>query len=185
MVSQVATYPLALFKLMDEEDTSAKQPPLGFAKRAGTESSTFNVPAHSLLKALVSHAPSAETMAKEFLAELGKCGNPLVETLAEEAYQGICTTAPDEWADIVHQKLQESPGDLSNITQLGSHYLSHLVIPFRNPGEKKTPQDSIHPTPNCRRIDEIEELLKEANRNSQSALKDLASFNQLTDQILA
>ena len=62
-------------------DRSAKELPLGLAKRAGAESSTFNLPAHTLLKALITHAPSSATIAKEFLSELGKCGDPLVETL--------------------------------------------------------------------------------------------------------
>src|SRR6266576_3609089 len=39
---------------------------------------------------------------------------------------------------------------------------------------KTTPQGSIQPTPNRRRIEDIEELLTKAKR-SQSALKDLAS----------
>ena len=115
---------------------------------------------------------------------------------AEQAYYEICTTAPDEWADIVNQQLQAFGGDLSYITQLGSHYLSHLVIPckqavrlrlpfidiplfeVRNPGGQRTPQDTVHPTPNLRRIDEIEALLKAA-KSSQSALKDLASFRSV------
>jgi hypothetical protein len=48
----------------------------------------------------------------------------------------------------------------------------------RNPGGKKTPQDSVRPTPNLRRIEETEELLSAATTHrSQSALKDLARFD--------
>ena len=79
--SQVACYPLALLELMDKDDGSTTQPPLGIARLIGAESSVLNVPAHRLLKALIAHAPSQETIAKEFLVELGKCGNTLVETL--------------------------------------------------------------------------------------------------------
>ncbi|KAF8343254.1 hypothetical protein F5887DRAFT_974072 [Amanita rubescens] len=172
MMSQVASYPLALLKLMDEGDGSTEQLPLGIAKRHGVESSAYDVPAHKILQALITHAPSPTTIAKEFLFELGKYGNALVETLAEEVYNEASTLPADEWADIVLQGLQEFDGDLSKVTQLGSHYLTHLVIAFRNPGGKTTPQDSINPTPNHRRIEEIEELLEQAKR-SQSALRDL------------
>ena len=44
-------------------------------------------------------------------------------------YGEVSTLAADEWAVIVLRELLESPGDLSTVTQLGSHYLSHLVIP--------------------------------------------------------
>ena len=81
MESHVASYPLALLRLMEKDDRSTAQPPLGIARRMGVESSMFNVPAHRLPKALITHAPSQETMAKEFLDELGKCGNTLVQTL--------------------------------------------------------------------------------------------------------
>ncbi len=43
-------------------------------------------------------------------------------------YGEVSTLAADEWAVIILQALGESPGDLSTVTQLGSHYLSHLVI---------------------------------------------------------
>ncbi len=81
MMSQIASYPLALLKLMDEGYGSTGQPPLGIAERYGVESSAFNVPAHKILQALITHAPSPKTIAKELLFELGKCGNALVETL--------------------------------------------------------------------------------------------------------
>jgi len=87
-------------------------------------------------------------------------------------YNEVSTLAVDDWAVTVLQGLQELAGDLSTVTQLGSYYLTYLVIAFRNPGGPKTPQDSIHPTPNHRRIEEIEELLEQAKR-SQSALRDL------------
>jgi len=80
-MSQVASYPLALLKLMDESYESTGQPPLGIARRVGVESSTFDLPAHKILQALITHAQSPETIAKELLIKLGKCGNGLVETL--------------------------------------------------------------------------------------------------------
>ncbi|KAI6122895.1 hypothetical protein EDD16DRAFT_1569460 [Pisolithus croceorrhizus] len=172
MESQVPSYALALLNLMEEGYVSSGDLPLGIATRLGVESSMFDLPAHRILKALLTHSPSPKTIAKEFLRELGKCANPLVETLAEDVYGEVSTLAVDDWAAIILQGLQEHAGDLSTVTQLGSHYLTHLVIAFRNPGGPKTPQDSIHPTPNHRHIEEIGELLVQARR-SQSTLRDL------------
>lgn len=81
---------------------------------------------------------------------------------AEEVYNEASTLPADEWANIVLQELQESGGDLLKVTQLGSHYLSHLVIAFRNPGGKLTPQDNFYPRPSHRSIEQIEELLADA-----------------------
>ncbi|KAF8633762.1 hypothetical protein AX15_001268 [Amanita polypyramis BW_CC] len=128
MMSQVASYPLALLKLMDEGDGSTGQPSLGIAKRYGVESSAYNVPAHKMLQALITYAPSPQTIAKEFLFELRKCENVLAVTLAEEVYNEVSTLPANEWAGMVLQELQEFDGDLSKVMQLGSHYLSHLVI---------------------------------------------------------
>ena len=80
-MSQVTSYSLALLKLMDERYESTRQPPLGIARRVGAESSTFDMPAHKILIALITHAQSPETIAKELLIEIGKCGNGLVEAL--------------------------------------------------------------------------------------------------------
>jgi hypothetical protein len=81
MTSQVTSYSLALLNLMDEGDGSTGQPPLGIAKHYGVQSSAYNLPAHKILQALITHAPSPETIAKEFLFELGKCENVVVVTL--------------------------------------------------------------------------------------------------------
>ena len=80
-MAQVTSYSLALLKLMDESYESTGKPPLGIVRRVGVESSTFDLPAHKILQALIIHALSPETIAKEFLIELGTCGNRLVETL--------------------------------------------------------------------------------------------------------
>ena len=52
---------------------------------------------------------------------------------AGKPYPGTYNIAADEWANLVYQKLQESNGELnlSNIMQLRSHYLSHLVTPCK------------------------------------------------------
>ncbi|KIJ17715.1 hypothetical protein PAXINDRAFT_97932 [Paxillus involutus ATCC 200175] len=162
---------------MVREEQSAENLPLGMATRLGVESSAYNVPAHHFLSALIHHAPSPDTIAGEFLVELGKCGIPFVKSLAEAVCNRTCTNAPGDWAATVHQQLQELGADLSKLTELAGHYFSHLVIAFRNPGGKKTPQDSVRPTPNLRRIEETEELLSAATTHrSQSALKDLVTL---------
>jgi hypothetical protein len=81
LMSQITSYSLALLKLMDESYKSTGQPFLGIAKRVGVESSTFNLPAHKVLLALITHAQSPDSIAREMLVELGNCGNSLVETL--------------------------------------------------------------------------------------------------------
>jgi len=62
---QVTSYPLALLKLVDESYEQNGQPLLGKAKRLGVNSSTFDVPVHKILAALITHAQSPETIAKE------------------------------------------------------------------------------------------------------------------------
>ena len=79
-MDSLAPYPLALLQLMREQ-ASAEILPLGMATRVGVEKSAFNVPAHRLLEALINHAPSPDTIAREFLVELGKCGLSVVESL--------------------------------------------------------------------------------------------------------
>jgi hypothetical protein len=76
----LAPYPLALLELMIREEPSADLP-LGIATRLGVEKSAYNVPAHRFLEALIHHAPSPDTIAGEFLVELGKCGIPVVKSL--------------------------------------------------------------------------------------------------------
>jgi hypothetical protein len=66
---------------MDEGDGFTGRPPLGTARHVGTASSAFDIPAHRLLQALLTHAPSPEPISKELLVQLGKCGNAVVETL--------------------------------------------------------------------------------------------------------
>ena len=142
---ELAPYPLALLELIREQ-APADSLPLGMATRVGLEKSAFNVPAHRFLEALINHAPSPDTIAGEFLVELGKCGLSVVETLgsmfrsptradladpcfkAEEVYNCTCTDDPCDWAVTVHQQLQEPGADFTKLTQLATHFFSHLVI---------------------------------------------------------
>lgn len=38
------------------------------------------------------------------------------------------TMSPDDWAGLVHQELQNIGENLTYLTALASHYLSHLII---------------------------------------------------------
>jgi hypothetical protein len=66
-------YPRALLALMGKENDIMENPPLGTAGHLGTQTSTFDVPAHKLLQAVIEHSLSPEIIAQEFLVELGKC----------------------------------------------------------------------------------------------------------------
>ncbi|KAI6116630.1 hypothetical protein EDD16DRAFT_1592059, partial [Pisolithus croceorrhizus] len=138
--------------------------PLGITTHCSVESLMFNLPAHRLLKALLTHSPSPKTITKEFLCELGKCGNPLVEMLAKDMYSKVSTLAIDDWAAIVLQGLQEHTAGKSLLDSSGN-----CIRP-------KTPQDTIHPTLNHRCIKVIRELLAQAKR-SQPALRDLVMLH--------
>ncbi|KAI6140916.1 hypothetical protein EDD17DRAFT_1769929 [Pisolithus thermaeus] len=87
----------------------------------------FNLPADRLLKALLTHSPSPKTIAKEFLRELGKCGSPLVETLAEDVYSEVSTLAVDDWAAIVLQGLEEHAGE-SLLDSSGNRMCAGLLL---------------------------------------------------------
>jgi len=186
------SYILELLELMGRKDNSMENPPLGFARRTGAETSTFDVPAHKLLTALIEHSPSPKTVARDFLVELVKCEISAVRELGDvplpyivvviliEYFVQVYTldsdrpASPSDWAAIVYQELSQNDGNTTYLTAFASYYLSHLVIAFRNPGGKKTPQDSIHSTANLKCIEEVASLLESATvSRSQSALRDL------------
>ncbi|KAF8523340.1 hypothetical protein BU17DRAFT_86082 [Hysterangium stoloniferum] len=173
MAGHHSSHVLALLSLMGKQEDVMDNPPLGIARRIGATTSTFDVPAHKLLQAVIEHSPSPETIAREFLVELGKCEIVIVKEFVD-ALDSDCPYGPDSWAAIVHQELKHNAADLTFVTDLGSHYLSHLVIAFRNPGGKKTPEVTTHHTPNIARIEQFETSLQDATANrSQSALRDL------------
>jgi len=105
---------------------------------------------------------------------------------------------PEQWAQTTLEFLRIRPRDelepeLQPILDLATEYLNRLLIasmiqypllhsclmPVRlaqNPGGKKTPQESTHPTPDLHRLHSIKELLDEATINrKRSALKTLVS----------
>jgi hypothetical protein len=81
MANTLQSYALALLKSMGAQS-------LGTATLAhsGTGTSTFKVPANNLLQSLIEHSPSPETMAQEFMAELGKCEITAVKNLGDTPF---------------------------------------------------------------------------------------------------
>ncbi|KAF8524063.1 hypothetical protein BU17DRAFT_85098 [Hysterangium stoloniferum] len=162
---------LALLRLMGKQENVMDNPPLGTARRIGATTSTFDVPAHKLLQAVIEYSPSPETIAREFLVELSKCGIVVVKEFVD-ALDSDCPCGPENWAAIVHQELTHNAANLAFVTDLGMAKTSVFLV--RNPGGKKTPEVTTHPTPNIARIEQIEALLQDATTNrSQSALRDL------------
>jgi hypothetical protein len=104
-----------------------------------------------------------------------------------------CATWAREVIDYLSTKFtkDERSVKLQPVVELATHMLSHLLIASmslshlllcsrsfitaaRNPGGKKTSQDSTHPSPNINRLRQIVTLLEEATtKRSQRALKDL------------
>jgi len=105
---------------------------------------------------------------------------------------------PQQWAAQILALLRNFDEDvlkteLQPVLDLATEYLNHLLIASmslhlflnlrlilvaiaRNPGGKKTPQETAHPTPDITRLQTIQELLNEATiGRKQSALKTLVS----------
>jgi len=73
--------------------------------------------------------------------------------------------------------MEERIRQLKPISNLASEMLTHLLIATRNPGGKKIPQESFHPTPNLVKLNRVKDLLDAATtKKSQSALKELVCY---------
>jgi hypothetical protein len=83
----LASYVLALLNLMGMQEGVIDKPPLGTARRVGSATSTLDVPAHKLLQAIIEHSPSPETITREFLVELAKCGVSAVKDSGEPFFE--------------------------------------------------------------------------------------------------
>ncbi|KAI9571792.1 hypothetical protein HD554DRAFT_2036683 [Boletus coccyginus] len=166
----VAPYLLSLCKVVENSDFS-----FGVVSRLGTQSSTFQLDAAKLIYSIVEHSPASESVALEFLFEFQKI---LVDTVVRLQ----STLQPEQWSQEILAFLREREpdevhGELKPILDLATKYLNHVLIAIhlaRNPGGKKTPQESTPPTPDINRLRSIEELLDDATINrKQSALKTL------------
>ena len=174
-MSGVAQYLIALCNAVQDSYQSS-----GIAVRIGASDSKLKVEASKNLHSILSFSPAPESVAVEFLNELAKVSgmSHLVEPIVRRAFQFDPTT----WATAVMTFLsnnfvtkEERAKKLQPVTNLATETFSRLIIATRNPGGKKTPQESIHPTPDINhRLREIRYLLGEATTKcSQSALKEL------------
>jgi hypothetical protein len=84
-VNPIESYPLALLKLMGKQADAQTCPPLGMAKCLGVENLILRMAAHKLLEAVIEHSPHPAMIAREFLAQLGKCGISVVEESAKSS----------------------------------------------------------------------------------------------------
>jgi len=180
-------YALALLTLIRDQDGADVTPPLGIALRYETATSKYNLPAHRLLQALIEHSPSPETVACQFMAALERCEKTIVvEDSVDQVRTLECdrstAVSPSDWAATVHKKIKQDGVSITPLTGLAENYLNGLVIPFINPGGKKTPTSSqASPTgnpqagePAISQNSDIDSLLKSATlRNNQSSLKEL------------
>jgi len=117
-------------------------------------------------------------MAVEFLNELEKIKviSHLVQPVLRRASQFDYVTWAREVMDVLSNKFPKRKRSevLKPVTDLASEMLSYLLIATRNPGRKKTPQETVHATPDFQHLHAILDLLEEATmKRSQSALKEL------------
>ena len=75
------SYVQSLLTLMGEDGSK----PLGMALRWDTQTSKYNLPADRVLQAMVKHALSPQTVAQQFMTELGKCKIAAVISLGARA----------------------------------------------------------------------------------------------------
>ncbi|KAI9571790.1 hypothetical protein HD554DRAFT_2312089 [Boletus coccyginus] len=171
-VPLVAPYLLSLCKVVENSDFS-----FGVVSRLGTQSSTFQLDAAKLIHSIVEHSPASESVALEFLREFQKISG--IYNLVGTVVRLRSTLEPEQWAQEILEFLREREPDevkaeLKPTLDLATKYLNHLLVATRNPGGKKTPQESTPPTPDIDRLHSIEELLDDATINrKQSALKTL------------
>ena len=79
MANSFQSYALALLTLVGNQE-NVNDNPLGIVIRCdGTDSS--NMPAHNLLRLLIEHSPSPETIARLFMVQLARCEIPAVKNL--------------------------------------------------------------------------------------------------------
>jgi hypothetical protein len=74
MANSFQSYALALLTSVRNQEDVDDNPPLGIAiRRDVTDSPSFNMPAHNLLRLLIVHSPDPETIARLFMVQLARC----------------------------------------------------------------------------------------------------------------
>ena len=152
MANSFQSYALALLTLVKNQEDVNDNPPLGITIRRdhdGTNISSFNMPAHNLLRSLIEHSPSPETIARQFIAELARCEIPAVKSLGNalsilrdtshnKYYMPVNTlnssdrsVSPGDWAMAVQAEIRQTGGNMTPLTDLASFSLTCLVTGCR------------------------------------------------------
>jgi hypothetical protein len=135
MANSFQSYALALLTLVRNQEDVNDNPPLGIAiRRDGTDSS-FNMPAHNLLRFLIEHSPSPEPIARLFIAELARCEIPAVKYLGN-----ALSTLRDRFHVKYHMQAKTlnscgrsvSPGDWAMAAQGGIRQTGGIMKPLRS-----------------------------------------------------
>ncbi|KIM44992.1 hypothetical protein M413DRAFT_442950 [Hebeloma cylindrosporum] len=146
--------------------------------RIGATNSKVNLETTKVIHSILTFSPAPDAVAVEFLNELEKVKG--IATLVVPVRSRVSELDCSTWAAEVITYLSENftkderLQEIKPVTNLAAEMLTHLLIATRNPGGKKTPQETAHPTPDIVRLREIDKLLEDAVTNrSQSALKQL------------
>ena len=155
MENSFQSYALALLTSVggqDSEDVNHDNPPLEIAIRSdGTlaDTSSFNMPARSLLRFLIEHSPSPETIARLFITELARCEIPAVKYLGN-ALPILCDTfrvkyymqvntlnssgrsvSPGDWAVAVQAEIRQTGEIMKYPTDPARFSLISLIVGCR------------------------------------------------------
>ena len=149
MANSFQSYSLALLTLVTNQEDVDDNPPLGIAiRRDGTDISSFNMPAHNLLRLMIEHSPSPEVVARQFMTELGRCDyddvithGDALSTLNDKFYveyyvqvnllNSDRSSSPTDWAVVAHGIITQNNVKMDTLTSLAALYLNDLVIQCR------------------------------------------------------
>ncbi|KAJ3569579.1 hypothetical protein NP233_g4960 [Leucocoprinus birnbaumii] len=163
--------------------------------RIGASNSKFNIESTKVIHKILTFSPAPDAVAVEFLNELEKVKG--ITSLVAPVRCRVSRLDSLTWAAaiiyLLSSKLTKEQGlqALEPLSNLATEMLTHLLIASkaflyqfgsclqlagaaRNPGGKKTPQDTAHSTPDTYHSCEMQNLLENSvTKRSQSALKQL------------
>jgi hypothetical protein len=143
------SYALALLTLARNQEDVNDNPSLRIAtRRDGTDDSSFNMPAaHNLLRLLIEHSPSPESMARLFMVELARCKIPAVKNLGNVVLSALHDTtshikyymqvktlnssdrsvSPGDWAIAVREEIRHTGIIMKPLTDFASFSLICVI----------------------------------------------------------
>jgi len=123
--------------------------PFGVVVRIGMSSSQFKAPTTKVIHCLLSFSPAPDTMAVEFLNELGKVPGieSLVDPVLRRASPLDCATWAREVTDFLSANFtkDERSAQLQPVVDIATHMFSHLLIAKILEGRK--PLKTVHTPP--------------------------------------